>query len=456
MTNLTLAMILALAVAALDPAALVQKLASENASERQSAISELEKLGRDALPALRAVRDSKEAKLRERARALCEKIESALLIKPTLVNLEFQDRPLADALGTISGQTGISLALEPANDPSLQAIRVNLHEAKPLPFWEALDRLSATCQIRHDPALAGKTAALNPVFHLRTGSAVFPKSFSGPFRVNLLSAHRAHEVAFGPKEEQADDEEAEPDLERFEVLAQVFAEPRLMITLNGPVKELKARDDFDQDLVPPPPDMTQDGDDPGDAMPPARISRGDARVPGTLSIVQFPIFLRAPDRPGTTIQTLEGFIPLQVASRKSDPLVVPLADAGGRTFKNDEVTLKFPDGSLELTARATIQVEIKMLGDPVELPVVDEPAPRDFPPPEAVDSLQNRVDILDAHGNPMIWTVGDVQPGDAGEYHVAIRLSLRNGKAVPAKLLYHGLTQAAIEVPFKFSKIPMP
>lgn len=456
MTSFAFPVILALALVASDPAALVQKLTSDNESERTSAISELEKLGRDALPALRAVRDSKEAKLRERARALREKIESSLLIKPTLVDLDFQDRPLAGVLEAIGTQTRIGLALEPANDPSLQAIRVSLHEPKPLPFWEALDRLSTTSQIRHDPAFAGKTPTLHPVIHIRAGSAAFPKSFSGPFRVNLLSAHRAHEVAFGPKEEQPDDEEAEPDLERFEVLAQAFAEPQLMITLNGPVKELKARDDFDQDLVPPPPDVTDEGENPGDGMPPARISRGDARVPGTLSIVQFPIALRAPDRPGTTIQALEGFIPLQVASRTGDPLVVPLAEAGGRTFKNDEVSLKFPDGNLELTSRATIQVEIKMLGEPVELPVVDEPAPRDFPPPEAVDSLQNRVDILDSNGNAMIWTVADVQPGEEGEYHVAIKLSLRNGKAVPAKLLYHGLTQAAIEVPFKFSKIPMP
>jgi hypothetical protein len=70
--------------------------------------------------------------------------------------------------------------------------------------------------------------------------------------------------------------------------------------------------------------------------------------------------------------------------------------------------------------------------------------------------LQNRLQILDAQGRPLIWTLRASTPADDGEYHVTLALSLRNGKAVPAELRCYGLTQAAVEVPFKFRRIPMP
>lgn len=449
------AIVVAMVLASADPAALVRNLASEKEAERVVATAALEKLGRDALPALRTARESKDAKLRERAAALLEKIEATLLIKPTLVSLDFQDRPLAEVVNSINQRTGFRLALEPPNDPTWQALRVTVTEANPLPFWEAIDRLNGSGQLRQDPGFWRPASDRGPVLHLKAGSATFPKSFSGPFRVNLVSVHRGHDVAFGPKEEPQEGEEAEPDLERFEVQVQVFAEPHLVISLNGAPKELKVRDDFDQDLVPPPADMTDAMDDPEPGAP-ARISPGDARLPGTLSIVQFPISLRAPDRPGTTIERLEGFIPLQVASRKGNPLVVSLDGAAGQTFKNDEVVLKFPEGKVELTPRTVLELDIKMTSTPIDVAAESEPPPPNFPDPQPVDTLQNRLEILDAEGHPLVWSLRNVQPSDEGDFHVTLALSLRNGKVVPAQLRYYGLTQAAVEVPFKFSKIPMP
>ncbi len=455
MTVLTLVTALALGFAAADPAALVQKLGSSKTAEREAAAAALEALGREALPALRTARESRDAGIRDRAAAVREKIETALLIRPTLVSLDFQERPISEVVKAIGGQTGFRLALEPANDPAWQGQRVTLREPNPLPFWEMLDRLGAVGQVRHDPGIRPSPGDRVPVFRLKAGSSSFPKSFSGPFRVNLVSIHRGHEVAFGPEEGADDGEEEEPDVERFEVQVQVFAEPHLMIGLNGPPKELKARDDFDQDLVPPPPEPSDDMDAPDDAPMPV-IERGDGRLPGALSIVQLPIALKAPDRPGTTIERLEWFIPLRVATRRPDPLVVNLAAASGKTFKNDEVTLKFPDGPLQRSPRAAIGVFVKPANKP-DLPAAEtEPPPPDFPAPRPVDTLQNRIEILDREGRPLYWTLRDREPTEEGDVRVTLVLSIRNGNAEPAELRYYGLTHAAVEVPFKFAKIPMP
>jgi hypothetical protein len=66
------------------------------------------------------------------------------------------------------------------------------------------------------------------------------------------------------------------------------------------------------------------------------------------------------------------------------------------------------------------------------------------------------MEILDASGRPLFWTLGNLAPTDEGDFQVSLSLSIRNGKATPARLRCYGLTQAAVEVPFKFSKVPMP
>lgn len=455
MIALTLAVAFVLAAES-EPAALVAKLAAATADERKAIEAELESLGQRALPALRTAKTSKDTELRRRASALLEKIETGLLIRPSSVAIDFQEQPVADVVKSIASQTGIKLALEPAGDPAWRNVRVNLKEAQPVTFWEALERVGTAARVRHNPAFPRPTDERTPVFHLQEGVGAFPKSFSGPFRVSLVSVHRRHDVAFGPKESEQENEDEAPEPERFEVIAQVFAEPRLMITLNGPPKELKARDDFDQDLVPPPPEAPEEGDDAPEPPMASGIERGPGPVPGALSVVQFPIGLRAPERPGTTIERLEGFVPLQVAMRRSDPLAIPLADAAGKTFANDELSLRVQEGKPELTARTPLELFITFKTRPDTLTPDESPAPPDFPDPRPVDTFQNRLEIVDAKGRPLHYNVKDVQTDDAGESRVLITLSARDGGSVPTQLRVYSLVASAIEVPFKFAKVPMP
>src|SRR4051812_42289920 len=98
-------------VPAAEPAALVGRLGSPRYSERESAATSLERLGRQALPALRAARDVRDPEVRTRAVALINKIEGSLLTQPTLVSLNFKETPLPEVVKAIAEQTGVKLAL---------------------------------------------------------------------------------------------------------------------------------------------------------------------------------------------------------------------------------------------------------------------------------------------------------------------------------------------------------
>jgi hypothetical protein len=77
-----------------ESAVLVDRLGSPRYAEREAAADDLERLGRQAIPALRAARDARDLEIRTRALALVNKIEGALLTQPTLVTLDFEDQPL--------------------------------------------------------------------------------------------------------------------------------------------------------------------------------------------------------------------------------------------------------------------------------------------------------------------------------------------------------------------------
>ena len=72
--------------------------------------------------------------------------------------------------------------------------------------------------------------------------------------------------------------------------------------------------------------------------------------------------LKRPEQPGQSIRTLRGLLPILVATRKPDPLVIPLQGAAGKSFDNDEVDLKVVDIRVN---PATNQTSIDVMVAPV-------------------------------------------------------------------------------------------
>src|SRR3954451_3106891 len=120
------------------PGALIDRLASPHSAERSAAAEALERMGAEAVPALRVARQSPDLELRARAAALLDAIEGRSLALPTLVTLDFRDRPIVEVVAAIAERSKIPMVLEPQGDDRWTSQRISLEGPAPLPFWEAL------------------------------------------------------------------------------------------------------------------------------------------------------------------------------------------------------------------------------------------------------------------------------------------------------------------------------
>jgi hypothetical protein len=419
-----------------DPAALMQALASTRDAEREEAAGVLEEMGRPALPALYAVRDTTDPDLRRRVALLIDLIERQRLLRATKVKLDFHDRPLADVVAAIKEQTGFPLVLEPPDDPSVRARRISLEAPQPVPFWQALDRLHAAGKVRHDPGVHFNPLHRAPVIRLIDDAGPpMPSDQVGPFRINLVRLHRDRQVKLlRPPAQPA-------ILEEFEAELQVFAEPGLIINGNGLLILEAAIDDRGQDLRP------ESGASPVLGRPgPPHFDYGHA------SILSYHIPLRLPKTPGRRVERLKGYIPLTVMARTSCPIVVPIAGSVGKPFASGGITLIISDVQRQ-GETTTIGLEVRgEQFDPQSSPDLRPARLGDFRPPYR---LEDHVQLLDAQGRVCTWNAGSQPAGPNGE--LVFLINLNGGPAEPpAELRYHGIVGAAAEIVFEFRDLPMP
>jgi len=355
----------------LDPAALVEKMGSASYAEREAAKA-LESLGIKALPALRSALKSKDAEVRLRARTMINKIEGDLLVQETLVRLDFKDATLDEIFKTLSKQAGFTVSLTSVGPMNfgMAKERISLQDSKPVPFWKAIDRVFEAAHLGYQVQqgfqqrmMLGQTGpqpdlVLVPQADLPSQ----PKSDHGPFRVSvttlsyhsqvsfqasgrmnaqlraaanrdlarrsikgvLLPAEKSRPGAKTPRSE-IDGEKAEAGPARtvqFSVHLQILPEPRMTLSQAGPVQLLEAVDDLGNSLLP-----TSNGV----AMPVGNLGFPTQGILAVNSTVQ----LHRPEAPGGLVKKLRGTVEVSVSARQTDPLVIPLEGAAGKTFQND-------------------------------------------------------------------------------------------------------------------------
>lgn len=454
----TLAPILLVGIAiASDPEALVRQLGSSRYAEREEAAAELERLGRDALPALRAARQDRDPEVRARAVALFDRIEGALLTRPSLIRLDFQDRPLLEVIQAMNRQSGAGLALVPENNPAWATRSVTLAESEPLPFWKAVDRLCEAASLQYNfgfQVMPGRAAVL-PLYD-GNGRAAGRMVDSGPFRVALTSLHYSHDVHFGagsspmalrrgrvaaPIVAEPMPEVGHSSNEVFSFHLQIAAEPRLMVQQQGNVKLLEATDDLGQSLIAP------------------NEGANEPRMSGyvgfnTVPVVQIQVSMARPEQPGKSIRKIKGIVPVAVSARKPDPLEIPIAENAGKTFRNEDaiVTLigvKPHAGG----AQSMIEVQIRPANG---LPVGPDGGNQGIETlvPRQDLASQQRIEVLDGRGSPLPWFPSSTRVDQDG-----VRMTMilpANGQGKPDKIRYHAMIWATADVPFEFRDLPMP
>jgi hypothetical protein len=438
MTALGLAVLLASALAADLPVAdLIERLREPDRVVREEAARTLLERGDEALPALRAAREAAGgAEARDRLGAVIAAAETARLARPTMVALDCDDRPLGEALQALSARSGHTLSLD---DPALAGRRVTVRTEAPVPFWEALDRLGRAGHVRHDPGPRRNAEGNDPdaaLVRLVDGDPPGFTAYGGPLRVHLFATHRHVDLLFRGPEPGIPAPAAPP----VTAEVQVYAEPGRFVDAAG-APRLEAVDARGRPLPAP-------AGGGGEVPSPAERSW---LVPGRLSLLQWHVPLALADRPPGPKLRLRCVLPVVISAREPDPLVIPLADAAGKTFRHP--------GGMALTVervnpRAGRSTDLRLKvtdGDPAAARTPDPPG---FIPDPMTDLLRNRLEFQDDAGRALTWLL----PFDPamGQDRVMWLQPAVSSRERPARLLVYRLRRVATEVAVEFDGVPVP
>ena len=432
-----------------DPSALVGQLGSARYPDRERAAANLMRLGKVAMPALRAAKSAKDLEIRTRATAILGRIEGSLLVESTPIDLDFRDVKIADVLRTINARTGLSLTAASDGDPGWAERRFSLDPGTSLPFWKAIDTLCEAGQAHYvlgGPKSLGQGAS---AFSIEEGiePPLGPISDAGPFRVQLAGVHHLSEVqlsqprpgmaplrvVIGPPRGTA------PASRQFYLQLLVASEPQLAIAQNGPVRVTEAFDEEGRSMTSP--------------ARPGGIQHSSGYFGMNPSpLLRLRVDLARLEGAGRRIKRVRGTIPVAVATRKPDPMVIPLDRPPGQTSRDDEVALTVRDVKPGREGGpATIELTIRNAGRTVTQAELFEGDVVPYRP----ESPQQQIEIFDAQGRPLPWfPKGSLYNGE--ETRLTMTVLPVEGSGPPASLRHHGMIRGSTEIPFEFRDIPMP
>ncbi len=408
------------------PAELIVFLGSADRVEREEAARTLEELGPEALPALRDAGKAGPGEVPKRASGLARAIEGRLLEKPTLVEFDFDGLPLDEATRALAARSGHALVLDPGNDPGLPLRPIRAKSPAPVPFWEALDLLGRAGHVRHDPGARPEKPSHLAVLHLADGEPPASTLYRGPFRVHLLGLHARRDLDLRGNPPGR----ARASRGTLYVELQAFAEPGRSIDPDG-MPSLGATDDQGRPVPPPPVDAEW-----------PRPPRGSWIAPGAPSLLQWRLPLGLPGPGAASLRRLGGKMPVVVSARRPDPLVIPLDDAPGKSYRHEEATIRFR--IVQDAGKNHFQVEITLTPDPAPAG-----SRADRGPALPLDQFA----FEDRDGHPLPWLPMNQGPAQGGETRLQVLIS---GGERPIRLLHHGLIRASTEIPFEFVDVPLP
>jgi hypothetical protein len=474
------------------PAELVARLGSPRFAEREAAAESLRRLGRLAVPALRQARSERDLEIRLRAAKLRDEIEAAMLLEPTMVRLDFHDRPLSEVVEQIGRRAGVSLAMgdEPSTHrsgrdrPSWPGRRIMLEAPEPVPFWEAIDRLCRAGGLRRlypepydQPGEPFNRLTLVP------GAASPPHSGAGPFRIELLRISRERDVDLAPGRtlfgrlpmgsgpspglaRPGDGREVkEVRVSSFYAELLISAEPRLRIVGEASLERLKAADGQGHSVLPDPTaeerkaqmEMIRMNPHMDPQLHPELRFGLASRHSSRYQLRQ--VSLVSSTAPGVRLAELKGVVAVAVMGRRADPLVVPLAGAKAKTIENDGVRVTIHeavvkpnrlDGELELSLGTEKKAETLTVRGPGIGPL-EIGRPTDF--------CQSELEIVDDHEHSIEWSFLQAPAqGVRGRMRLYVRPRNQGERIDFSKLRLRVFTMvgAAIELPFSFADISMP
>lgn len=448
MTPAFLAIVLGLGPA-VDPSPqdLVARLGSPRFSVRESASEALREMGRAALPILAMARETNDPEVQNRAVVLIDELERRLLLQPTLVHLEAgEERPLGRLVRELVDQTGFELEMSPGRDPHWPGRTVAVKNEQPLPFWQMIERLGLEVEASDHEELRRFGIQAVPVVRLLPREGDPPPSWQeGPFRVvvrggGLRVVHdpRPPRIGFARVEPRQPARPAMPILQ-----LDLQAEPRLMIRSAGPITLIEATDPDGHSLLPPDLDRrTQPVND--------NLGRSG-------SSVMLAILLEAPEKPIEQLDRLRARLPVEVESRRLEPLEFPLTDGetpNARPFWCGDLMLSVQRMARH-PGRGVVTIEVLVVPQGWnELRVMRNMRRRRFELiAQDFERIRKSLEVVGPDGQPIEYLNGP----DGRFAPDGIRLSMDVPlDSAPTKLHYYGTIREETELTIELKDVPIP
>ncbi len=388
-----------------DAAALIAKLGAARYADREAAAKELEKLGPAALPALKKYLDAPDPEIRTRAATLLAKIETNELAKPSLYTLDFHDQPIATIVNELNRRGPIKLMLFPVELDQWKTKRLTLVAPAPVPFWKAIDELCAAAGLQANTGSMGISQDQEPLIQLIPGTnIVSPSCHHGPTRVRLTSVHRHQDYQLGVSKRGIEKSQVS---DQFYAVIEIAAEPRLRMSRGGDPTILEAVDDKGRSLVPDRPGANGGVNvaRPAMMMQNMMMMQNNMMRSSTISFgpgqQAYQAALSYPEGGARSIKTLKGTIPIIIAARRSDPVLIDLKESIGKKITIESVVVTIHDVQTLDDKKTTIDVSFEAGGEPQD----DIEAQPGMINGFLIQDLQNQLEIDDQNGKPFRWHI---------------------------------------------------
>lgn len=458
-------------------AALVEQLGSERFADREAAVAALEKLGPEALDALKAGARSENPEVRERATILLGKVkrsaDSSSRLVAKRVALDYHDTPLGSAVNDLKLKTGLNFTLDP--NRVVNPLRKVTCKTAELPVWEAVEAFCAAAGLREDfradwdvpktnvnrrgyvPPPQAPNADAIPVVLVEGKHDKVPGDRSTAVRVLVLPpSFPAHKVTLGTGEiTLALDVTPAPGLGWQDVVG-VRVSKLIDSTGRAGGAGMEKRggsdqfNDFNGMVVFARPGVAMRFDTNGNIIPPDTLANP--------RVVTIPLKLGGPS--AASLKRLEGsvFGEVMVPNQHLIAIENPKQNAGKSypgpgDLKAVVAELKEPAGA---GALGSIKVQVE---SPSQYALAMRK--RGWNPgwPESPRMNQgNKIEAFGADGKPFpIINNGFSEISDDGMTAVyTYALTFRPGQGVPAKIVVVGPKSVTVEVPFAMENVPLP
>jgi hypothetical protein len=325
-----------------DAQSLIDKLGSAKFKERESATLALDRLGKDALPLLRAALKTAEPEQRHRAAVLIQRIEERLeveqLLAPKKVRLSYNNVPVLDALDDFAAKACVTIEVE--GDHAGPRGRLLSLDTGEVTFWEALDQFCAKAGLRERPL--SPLVPLEPLPRIVLEDAKplrLPAAYLGGVRLRALLPP--------PGEPGQEITVCYPPIETpvaVGFLLEVRSEPRIPWQGIRSVRITRALDEHDQELAPTLPLRPESAVEPqeGDHARP-RIWNGQTGkpLPPTTEMAQAVVRLKPGKQPARSLKEIKGTLTVELIGQRQVLAIENLLQAAGKVFKTkDGTTLK--------------------------------------------------------------------------------------------------------------------